>query len=134
MSSKFLASLWKKFRGRGILDHTPVLCGTVSWVKISWYASEPRKPRKFYPPKNTRYTVPQWGRPFCLDVHYTCNVLYTNVRLHVTHTLSYGEKGHLCVREKRLAWILHSMYIYEAIACAHAYVLKLYNMQDKAGH
>ena len=33
MSSEFLASSWKKFRGRGILNHTPVLCGTVSWVK-----------------------------------------------------------------------------------------------------
>jgi len=25
--------------------------------KISWFASQPRKPRNFYPPKNTRYTV-----------------------------------------------------------------------------
>ena len=57
VSSKFLASSWKTFRGHGILNHTPVLCGTVSWVKISWYASQPRKPRKVYPLKNTRYTV-----------------------------------------------------------------------------
>ena len=33
MKSEFLASSWKKFRGRGILNHTPVLCDTVSWVK-----------------------------------------------------------------------------------------------------
>ena len=33
--SEFLASSWKKFRGCGILNHTPVHCGTVSWVKIS---------------------------------------------------------------------------------------------------
>jgi len=59
VSSEFLASSWKSFRGRGILNHTPVLCRTTSWVKISLFASQPRKPRKFYPPppKNTRYTV-----------------------------------------------------------------------------
>ena len=33
MSSEFLASSWKNFHGRSILNHTPVLCGTVSWVK-----------------------------------------------------------------------------------------------------
>ena len=33
MSSEFLASWWKNFRGRCILSHTPVLCGTASWVK-----------------------------------------------------------------------------------------------------
>ena len=48
VSSEFLASSWQNFRGRGILNHTPVLCGTVSWVKISWFASQPRK---FYPPE-----------------------------------------------------------------------------------
>ena len=57
VSSEFLASLWKNFCGGGILNHTPALCSTVSWVKISWFASQPRKPRKFYPPKNTCYTV-----------------------------------------------------------------------------
>ena len=46
MSSEFLASSWKKFRGRGILSHTWVLCST--WVKLLWFASQPRKP---YPPK-----------------------------------------------------------------------------------
>ena len=66
MSSEFLASSWKKFRGHSILNHTPVLCGTVSWVKISWFVSQPRKPRKFYPPKNTRYTVYQSIRPHLL--------------------------------------------------------------------
>ena len=35
MSSEFLASSWKNFHGRGILNHTPLLCSTVSWVKIS---------------------------------------------------------------------------------------------------
>ena len=33
VSSEFLDSLWKNFRGHGILNRTPVLCGTVSWVK-----------------------------------------------------------------------------------------------------
>ena len=51
VSSELLASSWKNFRGRGILNHTPVLCGTVSWVKISWFASQPRKPRIFNPPE-----------------------------------------------------------------------------------
>ena len=55
--SEFLASSWKNFHGHGILNHTSVHCGTVLWVKISWFASQPQKPRKFYPPKNTHYTV-----------------------------------------------------------------------------
>ena len=58
MSSEFLASSWKTFRGRDILNHTPVLCGTVSWVKILWFASQPRKPRKFYPPHYTVFLLP----------------------------------------------------------------------------
>ena len=57
VSSELLACLWENFRGHGILNHTLVPYGTVSWVKISWLASQPRKPRKFYPPKDTRYTV-----------------------------------------------------------------------------
>ena len=68
MSSEFLASSGKNFHGRSILNHTLVLCGTVSWVKISWFASQPRKPRKFYPPKNTHYTV------YCADEQQ--NTLY----------------------------------------------------------
>ena len=39
--SEFLASSWKNFHGRGILNHTPVLCGTVLCVKISWFTSQP---------------------------------------------------------------------------------------------
>ena len=35
VNSEFLASSWKYFRGRGILNHTPLLCGTVTWVKKS---------------------------------------------------------------------------------------------------
>ena len=30
---------------RGILNHNPVLSSTVSWVKISWFSSQPQKPR-----------------------------------------------------------------------------------------
>ena len=29
----------------------------ISWVNILWLASRPRKPQKFYPTNNTRYTV-----------------------------------------------------------------------------
>ena len=51
------------------------------------------------------------------------------------HALSYGDKGHLydcaCVRS---GLALGTGYVYEAIARAHAYVHRLYNMQDKAGH
>ena len=39
--SEFLASSWKNFRGCGILNHTPVHCGTVLWVKSLWFASQP---------------------------------------------------------------------------------------------
>ena len=34
VSSELLASSWKYFRGCGILNHTLVLCGTISWVKF----------------------------------------------------------------------------------------------------
>ena len=34
MSSEYLASSLKIFRGHSILNHTPVLCSTFSWVKI----------------------------------------------------------------------------------------------------
>ena len=57
VSSEYLASPWKKFHGRGILKHTLILCVTVSWVKILCFTSQPRKPRKYYPLKNTNYTV-----------------------------------------------------------------------------
>ena len=50
VSSEFLSSSWKNFHGRSILNHTSVLCGTVSLVKISWFTSQPRKPRKFPSP------------------------------------------------------------------------------------
>ena len=53
----FWPGSWKYFHGCGILNHTLVLCGTVSWVKISWFASQPQKPQKFYHLKNTRHTV-----------------------------------------------------------------------------
>jgi len=33
VSSEFLACSWKTIRGRGVLNHAPVLCSTVSWVK-----------------------------------------------------------------------------------------------------
>ena len=39
VTSEFLASSWKNFRGHGILNHTLVLCGTISWVKSLWFAS-----------------------------------------------------------------------------------------------
>ena len=52
-----------------------------------------------------------------------------HVRLRDTHALSYGVKGHLCVRGEAG---LGTGYVYEAIARAHAYVHRLYNMQDKA--
>ena len=63
------AGSWKKFRGyvyactneRGSLH----LWQLFSWVNISWFASQPRKPRKFNPPKNTRYMVYEQIRPFC---------------------------------------------------------------------
>ena len=51
VSSEFLASSWKNICGHGILNHTWVLCGSVLWIKISWFASQPQKPRKFYFPK-----------------------------------------------------------------------------------
>ena len=49
MSSEVLASSWENVHGRGILSHTPVLCGTVLWVKISWLTSQPTKTTKILP-------------------------------------------------------------------------------------
>ena len=53
MNSEFLASLWKNFHGRGILNYTPVLfmCKTFM-VRLST-----TKTMKILPPKNTRCTV-----------------------------------------------------------------------------
>ena len=48
-----LAISWKKFRGFG---RAHAVCA-FSCANISWFASRPRKPRKYYPSKNTRYTV-----------------------------------------------------------------------------
>ena len=46
---------------RGTREHLWVwlvaIMFTVSWVNIPWFASQPRKPRKISPPKNTLYTV-----------------------------------------------------------------------------
>ena len=52
-----LASSWKN-----LLNLTLVLCGTVLWVQISCFASQPQKPQKFYPsppppPPRTHYMV-----------------------------------------------------------------------------
>ena len=41
VSSEFGASSWKHFHGHRILNHTSVLCGTVLWVKILCFASQP---------------------------------------------------------------------------------------------
>ena len=60
--------IWKNFRVRGknfVVSCMRALMSvvrciymvTVSWVNISWFTSQPRKPRKFKPPKNTRYKV-----------------------------------------------------------------------------
>ena len=57
VSSEFLASSWKNFHGRSILNHTPVLCGTVSWVKKFVVRLSTMKITKMSPPKNTRYMV-----------------------------------------------------------------------------
>ena len=57
----------ENFRGRGILNHTPVHCGTVLWVKISWFASQPRKPQKFYPPeKYPLYGIHHFNYCLCM--------------------------------------------------------------------
>ena len=41
VSNEFLASSWKNFHSRSTLNHTLVLCVTVSWIKISWFTSQP---------------------------------------------------------------------------------------------
>ena len=49
VSSEFLASLWKIFRGCSTVRAK--LYGNVSWIQISWLPSQPRKPQKFSPRK-----------------------------------------------------------------------------------
>ena len=63
----------EKFRGRAVCAKTTPILGArtlytrvalaltrgFSWVNISWFASRPRKLQKYYPPKNTRFTVYQ---------------------------------------------------------------------------
>ena len=51
MSSEFLASSWKTFRGRGILNHHPVLCSAVSWVKNFVVRLSTMKTTKTLPPE-----------------------------------------------------------------------------------
>ena len=67
------------------------------------------------------------GTAICLDVQYTCNVSYT-VCYTFAYVLGLGQRS--SVRASGLG----TGYVYEAIARAHAYVHRLYNMQDKAGH
>ena len=60
--------IWKMLWVRGkdfVVTCTRALMGvarciymvTVSWVNISWFASQPRKPRKFYPPPPEKYPL-----------------------------------------------------------------------------
>ena len=42
---------------RALMGVARCIYGNCFVVNIPWFASQPRKPRKFYPPKNTRYTV-----------------------------------------------------------------------------
>ena len=59
MKVVILAISWKKFHGRAVCHTHYGRTHGFSWVNISWFASRPRKPRKYYPPppQNTRYTV-----------------------------------------------------------------------------
>ena len=58
----------------------------VSWVNISWFASLPRKPRKYYPSKITRYTV----FSLLLHIHTCTSYMYTHSPTHsLTHTLTH---------------------------------------------
>ena len=111
MRSKFLASSWKNFHGRGILNHTPVHCGTVSWVKISWFASQPRKSQTFPPPKNTRYMVHTFVIAFCVCVHMCVHihVLYVCVCVCVHVCVCVLVYIHVCVRE-------HGCHIYSKLS------------------
>ena len=53
-----LAISWKKIRGFGRAHAVRDAVCAFSCANISWFASRrPRKPRKYYPSKNTRYTV-----------------------------------------------------------------------------
>ena len=53
----FCGYVYASTNGRGSLPLWYMVA--VSWVNISWFASQPQKPRKFYPPppKNILYTV-----------------------------------------------------------------------------
>ena len=51
MSSEYLASSWKIFRGRGTLNHTPILCGTVLWIKLFVVRLSTTKATKLLPPE-----------------------------------------------------------------------------------
>ena len=57
MKVVILAISWKKFRGFGRAHAVRDVVCAFSCANISWFASRPRKPRKYYPSKNTRYTV-----------------------------------------------------------------------------
>ena len=98
MSSEVLASSWKNFRGHSILNHTRVLCGTVSWVKILWFTSQPRKPRNFTPRK-----IPA--------IRYVHTCMYT---VHV-HTYICGNCIHVRVCELYAYMYMYSLVILHQI-------------------
>ena len=68
VSSEFLASLWKYFRGRRILNHTRVLCGTVSWI-INFMVRLNKKNTKILPSKK----YPLYGTWSYMWYCYSCH-------------------------------------------------------------
>ena len=81
VSSEFLASSWKIFRGCGVLHHTPVLCGTVSEGKKFVVCFSTTKTTKILPPvKYLLYSMP------CYCLVCSTTVLLTLAQLNYIST------------------------------------------------
>ena len=84
MSSEFLASSWKIFRGCGTLNHTP---GTMWYCFVGKnfvvHLSTMNTTKILPPPKNTRYTVYAYKYMYVRNIHMN---MYMHVIVHVIFT------------------------------------------------
>ena len=100
-----LAISWNKFRGFGRAHAVRDAVCAFSCANISWFASRPRKPRKYYPSKNTRYTVITHsifiGNIFMHDLKKVYIILYNNYFFKLSVFQMMRGKGN---RDAKMKW------------------------------
>ena len=131
VSSEFLASSWKNFHGCGTLNHTPVLCGTVLWVKIFVVRLSTTK---LLPPE--KYPLYSTCTCTCMPTHCsntysgTCTLqqyiqwymhtaaIHTVVHAHCSNTYSGT-----CTLQQYIQWYMHTAAIHTVVHahCSNTY-------------